>query len=298
MRIIRIAVLAAVAASLLPSCRQKAPPEPGVATPSVRLNREKAALGSPIEVTYRFDVAADAPPFTEDYKVFVGFVDTDHELMWTDDHDASIPTTQWKPGQTVEYTRTVFIPVYPYIGEAAIHMGLYSPVTQKRVTLSGQDAGQTAYAVAKLQLLPQSENVFIVPKDGWHGPETPPNDAHVEWQWTRKKQASLVFKNPKRDAQFFLDLDNPSRTFPEGQHVQVKLADQVIDDFVLMEHRQLRRIPLTPAQLGAGDTVELLVEVDKTFVPALLPASTNRDSRELGVRVFHFYVEPKNSAAK
>ncbi len=39
--------------------------------------------------------------------------------------------------------------------------------------------------------------------------------------------------------------------------------------------------------------VELSIDVDKTFVPALLPASTNRDSRELGIRVFHWYVEPK-----
>ena len=174
-----------------------------------------------------------------------------------------------------------------------MHMGLYSPTTQKRVKLSGQDAGQSAYSVAKLQLLPQSENVFVVLKDGWHGPETPPNDAHVEWQWTRKKQATLVFKNPKRDSEFYLDLDNPSGTFPEGQHVQVKLTDQVLDDFVLMERRQLRRMPLTAAQLGSGDTVELLIEVDKTFVPALLPGSNNRDSRELGVRVFHWYIEPK-----
>ena len=292
MRIIRIAVLAAAAASLY-SCRSKAPAEPGVATPSVTLNREKAALGSLIEVTYRFDVAANAPPFAEDYKVFVGFVDTDQELMWTDDHDAAVPPTQWKPGQKIEYTRTVFIPVYPYIGEAAIHMGLYSPSTQKRVTLSGRDTGQRAYNVAKLQLLPQSENVFIVLKDGWHGPETPPNNPHDEWQWTRKKRATLVFKNPRRDSLLYLDLDNPSHAFPEGQHVQVKLTDQVLDDFVLTEQRLLRRIPMTAAQIGSADTAELTVEVDRTFVPGLLPALNNKDPRELGVRVFHWYIEPK-----
>ena len=292
MRISRLAVLAAAAASLY-SCRQKPPAEPGVATPQVTLNRQKAPLGSPIEVTYRFDVAENAPPFTEDYKVFVGFVDTDQELMWTDDHDAAVPPTQWKPGQKIEYTRTVFIPVYPYIGEAAIHMGLYSPTTQKRVALTGLDTGQRAYNVAKLQLLPQSENVFIVLKDGWHGPETPPNDAHNEWQWTRKKQATVVFKNPKRESLFYLDLDNPSHMFSDGQHVQVKLTDQVLDDFVLTEHRLLRRIPITAAQLGSTDMVELVVDVDKTFVPALVPALNNKDPRELGVRVFHWFLEPK-----
>jgi len=37
----------------------------------------------------------------------------------------------------------------------------------------------------------------------------------------------------------------------------------------------------------------LRIGVDKTFVPALVPASTNKDPRELGVRVFHAFIEPK-----
>jgi len=294
MKIIRIAVLVAAAASIY-SCRHKPPPEPGVATPTVKLSHEKAPLGSPVDVTYRFDVASTAPAFKEDYKVFVGVVDADQELMWTDDHDPLVPTTQWKPGQTVEYTRTVFIPVYPYVGEAAIHMGLYSPTTQKRVSLTGQDAGQHAYNVAKLQLLPQTENIYTVVTDGWHGPETPPNNPRLEWQWTKKRQAKLAFKNPKKDCLFYFDLDNPSSTFPEGQHVQVKLRDEVIDEFVLLpNHELLRKIPLAAAQLGAEEMAELTIEVDKTFVPALLPASTNKDPRELGIRVFHVYIEPRS----
>ena len=40
----------------------------------------------------------------------VHVVDTDEELMWTDDHHPPTPTSQWKPGQTIEYTRTVFVP--------------------------------------------------------------------------------------------------------------------------------------------------------------------------------------------
>jgi hypothetical protein len=39
--------------------------------------------------------------------------------------------------------------------------------------------------------------------------------------------------------------------------------------------------------------VEVRVVVDKTFVPAQLPASTNKDPRELGIRVFHVFIEPK-----
>jgi len=303
MKIIRIVLVAAAAASL-GGCRHKAPPEPAVATPYATLSHDKAPLGSPIEVTYRFDVAPGAPAFAEDYRVFVGVVDADQELMWTDDHDPSIPTKQWKPGQRIEYVRTVFIPVYPYIGDASFHMGLYSPTTRKRLTLTGQDAGQRAYTVAKLQLLPQTESVLTAPKEGWHGPESPVNDTKIEWQWTKRKQATLDFKNPLKDCLLYLDLDfvlpsferrqdNPSNSLLEGQHVQVKLGDSVVDDFkVEPAQRLLRRIPLTAAKLGSQDTAELTIEVDRTFVPAQLPGSTSKDPRELGIRVFHTYIEP------
>jgi hypothetical protein len=306
MKIITIVFLAAAAASI-GGCRHKAAPEPSVATPSIMLGHDRATLGSPIEITYRFEVAPDAPAFTEDYRVFVHVVDTDQELMWTEDHDPPVPTTQWKRGQRIEYTRTVFVPQYPpFIGDASVHMGLYSLATQKRLPLAGQDAGQRAYIVAKLQQLPQTENVLTTPNEGWHGPESPPNNTRVDWQWTKKKQATLDFKNPMKDCVFYLDLDNSSNAFPEGQRVQVKLGAEVVDEFALLPdlpatarypvesgHRLLRKIPLTATQLGSQNTVELTLEVDKTFVPALMPASTSKDTRELGIRVFHTFIEPK-----
>jgi hypothetical protein len=78
--------------------------------------------------------------------------------------------------------------------------------------------------------------------------------------------------------------------------VQVRLGAQVVDEFQLEPdaHRLLRKVPLTAAQLGSQDMVELTLEVDKTFVPALVPALTSKDPRELGIRVFHTYIEPKN----
>src|SRR6185295_21995 len=124
----------------LSACRRKEAPAPAVATPSVTLNHDKAPLGSPIDITYKFVVANDAH-FAEDYRVMVHVVDADDELIFAFDHNPPVPTTQWKPGQTIEYKRTVFIPVYPYVGEAAIHVGLHSIVNQKRLTLAGEDVG-------------------------------------------------------------------------------------------------------------------------------------------------------------
>src|SRR5215207_7720494 len=120
-------------------CGPGEPPAPAVATPSVTLSRTKVPLGAPVDITYRFVVAPDAPAFAENNRVFVHIVDTDEKLMWTDDHDPPTPTKEWKPGQTIEYVRTVFVPVRPYIGGASVHVGLYSPASQQRLALSGQD---------------------------------------------------------------------------------------------------------------------------------------------------------------
>jgi hypothetical protein len=54
----------------------------------------------------------------------------------------------------------------------------------------------------------------------------------------------------------------------------------------------MKKIPISAAQLGTTDMVELHIDVDKTFVPALLLTSGNKDARELGVRVFHAFVQP------
>ena len=292
MNISRILFLATAAAALC-SCSRSTPPEPPVATPSITINHSKAPLGSPLEITYRFVVAQNAPPFAENYRVFAAVVDADEEAMWNDDHNPSIPTTQWKPGQTIEYTRTTFVPIYPYIGDASIHMGLHSTTTRRRLPLAGDDVGQRAYRVAKLQLLPQAENVFTVFKEGWHPTEVAEHDASIEWQWT-KKNATLSFRNPKKDCMFYLDVDNPSTVFPEGQHVRVTLGGHVLTEFELKPNDEpLRKIPISVAQLGSADMAELRIEVDKTFVPALLNAATNQDPRELGIRVLHAFVESR-----
>src|SRR5689334_2782108 len=106
---------AALAAGLAlgAGCRKKEPEPPGVATPSLTLSHDRVPAGSPLELTYKFVVANDAPAFTKPYRVMAHVVDSDEEVMWTDDHDPAVPATQWKPGQAVQYTRTVFVPVFP-----------------------------------------------------------------------------------------------------------------------------------------------------------------------------------------
>src|SRR5439155_13203471 len=285
-----IAVIA-ISTIILSACRRKEVPAPPVATPSVRLSHDKAPLGSPIDITYKFVVAKDAH-FAEDYRVMVHVVDSDEELIFAFEHNPPIPTSQWKPGQTIEYTKTVFIPIYPYVGEASIQVGLHSTINQKRVPLAGEDMGQRAYKVARIQLQPQTENVFIVFKDGWHPAEVAEHNAMVEWQWT-KKQATLSFKNPKKDCVLYLDVDNPGSVFNEAQQVQLHLGGKLVDEFTLQPKQpELRKVALKADQLGAADVAELVISVDKTYVPAVINASS-KDPRELGVRVFHAFLDPR-----
>jgi len=178
---------------------------PPVATPNVTFSKERIAIGSPVKVTYRFQVAANAK-FDGDYWVFVHVLNPQGELLWNDDHLPSKPTSQWMPGQTIEYTRTIFVPNYPHVGEAQVRIGLYSQADGKRLVLAAPEASRREYNVAKIELLPQSENVFLIYKEGWHPAEIASENPMSEWQWTQKR-ATFSFRNPKKDANFYLEYD-------------------------------------------------------------------------------------------
>ena len=282
--------LAAVAL-LATGCHKRQVAGPPVATPSLSVSRTRIALGSPIDLHYHFVVAPDAR-FSEDYRVMVHFVNAGGDLMWTDDHEPPVPTSQWKPGQTIDYTRTMFVPVYPYVGPASIEIGLYSARSNERLPLSGADVGQRAYRVAQVDILPQTASVPLSYLTGWNSQEVPPGQTAVRWRWTQK-EAVIVCPNPKADATFFLDLDNPSDAFPDGQQVTVSLNDQTVATFALPARtRKLERIAMTAAQFGAGASATIRISADKSFVPATIPAMNNKDPRELGVRVFNAFLLP------
>jgi len=278
------AAAVAIAASI--SCSRKTDNEPPVATPSLTLSRDKVAIGSPVKLTYKFVVAPDAK-FNTDYWVFVHVLDPTGELLWTDDHLPNPPTSTWKPGQTIEYTRTVFVPNYPYIGEALVRLGLYDRASSNRLALAAQEVSRREYLVTKFQLQPQSENIFLIYKDGWHPAEVATDNAASEWQWT-KKTATISFKNPKKDSTFYLDFDARTDLFTPPQQVTLRIGDQTIAKFPAdSRERKMLTFPITAAQMGSGDMTELVIELDRTFSPG------SGDVRDLGIRVFHAFIEPK-----
>jgi hypothetical protein len=267
---------------------------PPVASVAVTTSRARLPLGAPVDITYRFEPSAT---IAGDYRVFVQVKNTTGDMLWQDDHDPPVPTSQWKPGEPVEYARTRFVPVVPYLGDATIEVGLYQEderlPLQTAAGASEREAVERSYLVSRLHLLPTSESVFIIYKAGWHPDEFSPDDPTASWKWMQKSGV-LSVRNPRRDVTLYLEYDARPDLFPEGpQQVTVYAGDQAVSSFPAdASTPRLLRLPITAAQLGDGDMADLRFDLDRTFVPAKLPAG-GRDERELGIRIYHTFVEER-----
>jgi hypothetical protein len=269
--------------------------EPPVANVSLTTSRSRLPLGSPVDLNYRFDVSPNAA-ISGDYRVFVHVLSANGDKLWDDDHVPPVPTSQWKPGQKIEYTRTRFVPVVPYLGEAHLEVGLHRE--NERLPLQGSDpadreSAERSYRVAALEFLPTSESVFIIYKAGWHPDEFSAEDPAVSWKWTQKTGVFSV-RNPRTDVTLYLEYDARPDLFPDKpQQVTLSAGDQAVKTFAADSTAPvLLRVPVTAAQLGANDTIDFKLDVDRAFVPAKLPAG-GKDVRELGIRVYHVFIEPK-----
>ena len=280
---------------VLPGC-SKNDDTPPVATVTLTPNKRDLPVGSPIELTYKFEVAPGAK-ISGDYRVFMHANRDDGSIIWSDDHDLPTDsgTSTWKPGQVIQYTRTRFVPASSYLGTATLTMGLYKD--EDRLTLAGPDPSETGqrgkeYTVGTLNLRPRSESITLVKLDGWHPAEVSPEDATVDWQWTRKV-ATLSLRNPKRDLTLWIEFDARPDLFPDNpQQVTISAAGTAVGTIPANRlGRIIEKMPI-PASLLTGDMAEIRIEVDRTFTPAKL-AGGSGDPRELGIRVYNVYVEAR-----
>ncbi len=285
--------------SLLPACRRQKPAEVNPIVPSIKVNRVKAPLGSALEITYTWTVEPGAKKLGQDYQALVHFLDNHDVMLFEDDHVPVPPPSAWEPGQTYTYTRTRFVPVYPYVGDVEIRMGLYSTSGRgERPALKGEDRGFREYKVATIELLPQTENVFLVYKEGWHNPETQPDNPSVERTWT-KKEALVSFKNPKKDVIVYLQGDTCIRCFPQTPELTVSVGNGVGLRFPIEGPQvYLKKIRVKAADLGTDEWVDMRLAMNQSFVPKDLNPPLNNDDRELGFDVYHLYVEEADQAGQ
>jgi len=269
-------------------------------TPSFTANRMSAPLDSAVEVTYTWKTGPEFKKIEGDHRALVHFIDQGKLLLFTDDHAITPPPSQWEANKTYSYTRTVFIPVVTYIGDATVTMGLYPTAPRgERIPLKGEDFGLREFTVAKIQLLAQVENVRVYYKEGWYNPEPGPNPA-VETTWT-KKEGVLSFKNPKKPVIVYLQFDAPysAKNYPAGPPTLTVTAQGRAGFTHKFENGELneKKIRFSAADLGTEDTVELRLSMDQTIVPKTLGMSPT-DDRELGVRVYDVFVGVEDELGK
>jgi hypothetical protein len=284
------AVLVAAVAGLQGSCARRPTAEVNPIEPAFAINRPRAPLGSAVEITYTWKADAQAKKLTQDYRALVHFLDSHNVMLFDDDHVPEPPPAGWEPGKTYSYTRTKFIPIYPYVGPVEVRMGLY-PASGKgdRVMLKGTDAGMREFTVSKIELLPQTENIFLVYKEGWHGPEVSPQNPSLERTWT-KKEALVSFKNPKRDVVLYLEADTNYKAFTKQPPVLTLSVGSGAGLQLPVESSEvfLKKVKFKAEQLGQEEWVDLRLAMNDSFVPKDL--KINDDDRELGLLVYHLYV--------
>src|SRR6185295_4076661 len=286
----RSLVAALTLLALIPAfgaCRRRQPAEANAIVPSFTINRPRAPLGSAVEITYTWNAEPSAKKLGKDYRALVHFLDAHGVMLFDDDHLPTPPTTAWEPGKSYSYTLTKFIPIYPYVGESEVRMGLYRD--RERVALKGADAGMQEYNVGKIEPLPTTENIFLVYKEGWHNPESRTDNPGLEVTWT-KKDALVSFKNPKKDVILYLEADTNSKAFEGPPVLTISVAGKT-GLVVPIESSEvfLKKIRIKAADLGNDEWVDLRLSMNQSFVPKLKGINTT-DDRELGLMVYHLYV--------
>jgi len=280
--------LAVAGCALVPACRSRKPVEVNAIVPTFTANRLRVPLNSAMEVTYTWTVEPSAKRLNQEYRALAHFLDAHKVILFTDDHLPVPPPSAWEPGKTYSYTRTVFVPAFPYVGEGSVVMGLYPEGKGERVPLKGEDLGMREYKAAKIEFLPQTENTFLVFKEGWYGPESNPANPGLERTWT-KKEALVSFKNPKKDVIVYLEADTNSKAFPEQPVLTVSVGGKT-GLTIPIENSEVfqRKIRFKAGELGGGDWADLRLSMNQSFVPKA--KGINQDDRELGLMVYHLYV--------
>jgi hypothetical protein len=162
----------------------------------------------------------------------------------------------------------------------------------ERLPLAGEAVEPRGVKAGSFEIRERSEPYAVVFREGWHPPESPEGSG-VEWRWS-SKSGRMTFANPERDAVLTLELDQPSDVFSVAQHIEIRMGDMVVDDFDLEPGPSMvRQVALSQGELGQGHDVQLDLVSDKTFVPAKFAGLRSSDTRQLGVRVFRAFVQPK-----
>jgi hypothetical protein len=166
----------------------------------VTFSEEKLSDNLVTDVLFTWKTNENFVALNEDFSVYVHFWHNDN-LLFQDDHNPEVATTQWEPNKEYTYTRRVFIP--PFIDEfdpnfkgeedLRLVIGLASPYD--RTGESKQDV-----LAEKLKVYPPPlDTPEVIYEEGWYDLEIDPDAFLKQWRWTAQR-ARCIIDNPHRDA--------------------------------------------------------------------------------------------------
>jgi hypothetical protein len=95
---------------------------------------------------------------------------------------------------------------------------------------------------------------------------------------------------PKKESVLYLEADTNVNAFEEPLEVAVMVGDTEITRFKVEDRDPfLKKITIPASALGDEDWVDLRLVNSESFVPA--DKNIGDDTRELGLRVHHLYVD-------
>ena len=100
------------------------------------------------EITYEWTVSK---PVTGDWRVFVHFTDRGRAIQFQNDHDPSVPTSQWAVGKVRQGPFTLTVPE-GLSGAVDIRVGLFQPSGDQRASFTGAQNNDRSCRVGRLQI--------------------------------------------------------------------------------------------------------------------------------------------------
>lgn len=252
------------------------------------LDRQFVKTGQFIDMRYSWKVGEHQDFAGKDYFISVHFVNDRGELLWQDDHEPPTPTSQWKPGEDLNYSRVMKIPETVSYPQVSMRVGFYEKGdSTHRIYLRQGEEIVHKVRVLKMFVQPQDAELF---GKGWGNLEFS-RDGLNHWRWI-SRNAIYSFRNP--NAYRFLTIRGGTiwRCFDEPQTVTVALNGTVLEKITLDEKPFERIFPISQALLGDQEWSELHIEVDKTFSP--LDCGLSDDPRELAIMIYDIGVSVTN----
>jgi hypothetical protein len=219
-------------------------------------------------------------------------VDPDGNIVAQDDHYPPLPTTQWAAGQPVSYRHWV----YPDPDLRPDYFDLYVGMYDDEGQIGTRNEGRFENRPLVHSVIVRADDQGGVPVylEGFEERETSltTDDPHLrQWQWMRRT-GTVAFGNPHGPATLHLRALSPA-DYIEGRTQQVTLrsGETVIASFEATDSSPyLMRFEVPVEALGDSEWVDLVMEVDKIFVPAQVEEGSE-DIRELGLQIFWMYLQ-------